>query len=395
VLIREAILKRFSREALKDKTIADVGCYDGYLLEGLSDLPFKRMIGYEPRQKNIEKGRAVREILHITSRCEYVQADILDLPREQFDIVLCAGVLHHITSPAEGIARLRKICRELLFLETLCLPDSLVSAQLRDDMELKDPLYSLGETFCGLTGHKLESSYLDGSAASLSVVSLPTPETLRRFLETSGFEQVSFPIPPQVYTEGFADVAQRRKFLAACTTAIVKRLPDIRTDEWVDGYELGFLSAQLPPATIRALYSKLVLQQRPQPLPMQARLIEKYLQTRGRIRNLWLAAIVRSVRNPAVLEIVKSFPYNTEDKICLEYGKLMIGDGRYDDAIKVLSRIVRRLNADWRASYRAFCLLSWCYRAQGNEEPATRYAQLCKTANPQFPDHLLEKSGAS
>ena len=37
-------------------SIADIGCYDGWILHELSDLPFKRMVGIEPRQKNIDKG---------------------------------------------------------------------------------------------------------------------------------------------------------------------------------------------------------------------------------------------------------------------------------------------------------------------------------------------------
>jgi SAM-dependent methyltransferase len=390
-LMRAAILARFSLEALKEKTIVDVGCYDGYLLQGLADLPFKRMVGYEPRQKNIDKGRAIREILRIPSRCAFVQADIFDLPAETFDIVLCAGVLHHLTSPAEGIARLHKICRELLFLETLCLSDTLVTAQLRNDMELKDPLYALGETFCGLSGHKVESPYLDGSAARLSVVSLPTVETLRRFLETGGFDRVAFPISPEAYTDGFADASKRRKFLAACVTANVASQPEPATEPWVDDYELGFIGANLPPATVRALYAAFVLHERPRRLPVQARLIGSYIGARGPMRGVWLAALARTVRDRAALEIVKSFPHNTPDKIGLEYGKLLIGERRYDEAAGVLASIVRRLNADWRASYRAFCLLAWCHRALGHDEAALRYAQLCKTANPQFPDQLLER----
>ena len=64
-LIRESILKNFSVDELKEFSILDIGCNDGWVLHQLSDLPFKRMLGIEPRGKNIEKGRKVREILKL------------------------------------------------------------------------------------------------------------------------------------------------------------------------------------------------------------------------------------------------------------------------------------------------------------------------------------------
>ena len=57
-------------------SIADVGCYDGWLIEHLADLPFRRFVGFEPRQRNIDKGKAVRRILKIPSKVEYRQASL-------------------------------------------------------------------------------------------------------------------------------------------------------------------------------------------------------------------------------------------------------------------------------------------------------------------------------
>ena len=38
-------------------SIIDVGCYDGWILHQLSNLPFNQMVGIEPREKNIIKGK--------------------------------------------------------------------------------------------------------------------------------------------------------------------------------------------------------------------------------------------------------------------------------------------------------------------------------------------------
>src|SRR4051812_24767794 len=50
--IRREIEKRFTRDELTKMTCFDVGCFDGWLLESLSDLPFKSLVGFEPRAEN-------------------------------------------------------------------------------------------------------------------------------------------------------------------------------------------------------------------------------------------------------------------------------------------------------------------------------------------------------
>ena len=49
--IRKSLTDRFKYEEISNLTIADVGCYDGWILHELSDLPFMRMVGIEPRKK--------------------------------------------------------------------------------------------------------------------------------------------------------------------------------------------------------------------------------------------------------------------------------------------------------------------------------------------------------
>jgi hypothetical protein len=55
--IRRALLEKFTIDELSSMTLVDVGCYDGWLLCQLEDLPFARIIGIEPRKKNLDKGR--------------------------------------------------------------------------------------------------------------------------------------------------------------------------------------------------------------------------------------------------------------------------------------------------------------------------------------------------
>ena len=120
-LIRKSIIERFTHDEIAQMTIADVGCYDGWILHKLSDLPFKHMVGIEPRQKNIDKGIFVRNTLGISSRIEFQCGDISTLSERNFDIVLCIGVIHHLESPSIAIELLNKGCSKFLFIETICL----------------------------------------------------------------------------------------------------------------------------------------------------------------------------------------------------------------------------------------------------------------------------------
>jgi len=98
-------------QEIKSFSLVDIGCYDGYLTAEIEKaLPFKRIVGVEPRLKNIDKGKKIRKYLNLTTSIEFRQGDI-DLianEGEAFDIVFCSGVLHHIENVTEVLKKLKK-----------------------------------------------------------------------------------------------------------------------------------------------------------------------------------------------------------------------------------------------------------------------------------------------
>ena len=54
-LLRNEILKHFTFNQIKKMKILDVGCNDGWILHQLSDLPFKKLVGIEPRKRILKK----------------------------------------------------------------------------------------------------------------------------------------------------------------------------------------------------------------------------------------------------------------------------------------------------------------------------------------------------
>ena len=110
---------------------------------------------------------------------------------------------------------------------------------------------------------------------------------------------------------------------------------------------------------------------------------------------LWARRILRHwVSDRYAAEILKNLRFSPHDKVALEHAKCLIAAQRDEEAEAVLFRITRRLNADWRSVYRAFCLLTWLYRDRGDMARARRYEDLCRIANPQFPEAFLGGSAA-
>ena len=54
-LLKKEIKNKFSLKEIKKMSILDIGCNDGWVLHQLSEFPFKKMIGIEPRKKKYSK----------------------------------------------------------------------------------------------------------------------------------------------------------------------------------------------------------------------------------------------------------------------------------------------------------------------------------------------------
>ncbi len=389
--IRRAILDCFTVDQIRGMSLVDVGCYDGWLICQLEDLPFARLIGVEPRMKNLEKGRVIRQLLGIETRCEFRQGSIDNLENVldglQADVVTCTGLFHHLTSAAVGVTALRTICRQLLFLETICFPGVLDDESLRRGMELKDLPYFFGNKGFGVSGHKLESGYYDGSATHLSVVSLPSVSALGLFLDVGGFEDIRVVVDPDAYAQAVV-VEEGRSYSAVCITAH-PRQESIDPSLWIEKYECGVLCTLIPLNVAQVLYRKYCLHEEVSEVPALAALVLRTISGTSLKQEEARNSLQAEVSDSYLFEIYKNLRFAPHDKIALEYGKCLVASGNYEDGERVLFCVTKRMNADWRAVYRSFCVIAWSSRARGAVTAADRYEELCFIANPQFPSLLL------
>ena len=392
---RQCILANFSRRQISQLSVIDVGCYDGWLLCQLDDLPFREMVGVEPRQKNIDKGMVVRRALGLSTRATFAQGTLENLGEvvrgRRFDIVLATGLLHHLESIPVGIDRLRQVCGSLLFLETICLPKAFETKQVAKALELKDIVYKDRPAEFGLTGHKLESSYSDGSAVAMAVISIPSEATLKMTLESKGFGDVSTVVSPEEFRRRVPP--KSRSYQAVCMSARIAEKASVAGDaslELAAAYETGQLTTLLPAGWAEALYRRAagerVVVPRGSPGLSAAM---RYVFGPESTRRLTLRALERRVKGPHAREILKNCVYVPQDKLTVEYAKDLIAGEEYAAAVTLLKGLTSRLNADWRSVFRAFCLLAWSHRVLGDSAEAARYSELCISANAMFPRDLL------
>ncbi|MBI3083498.1 MAG: methyltransferase domain-containing protein [Candidatus Omnitrophica bacterium] len=376
--IRESLLKRFTLDEIKTFSILDVGCYDGWILQQLSELPFARLVGIEPREKNLMKGQKVRELLRIPSRVEFKVGDLDSLGEETFDVVICAGLLHHVESTPAALRRLRAVCRRFLFIETICLSSRHITKALQREIEMKDVVYFYKRKICGVTGQKWESSYSDGSTTRLCVVNIPSLESLTMYLDLSEYRAAVW--------------RDQRACNAVCLSAVIRaEQPEAVSEEesWVQGYERGLARTILKKAYVQPLYEIWCLRKKRVRLPVSCWTTWLYLRSPNRWAGLCHSLTAIWFKDRYALEIVKNLRFNPEDKLRLEYGKVLCDEGDTEGAIAVLKAVVQTLNADWWSVYRSFALLSDAYVRIGSHEEAQRYASLCATCNPKFP-HIAQ-----
>ena len=102
------LIDEFTLKTLETMSLLEVGSYDGWVLTQICNrIKFLDAIGVEPRKKNIKKGEVGRKLAGIETQAHFIQGSADDVrslfPDRDFDIVICLGVLHHVSSTYDTI----------------------------------------------------------------------------------------------------------------------------------------------------------------------------------------------------------------------------------------------------------------------------------------------------
>ena len=393
------IKKHYSAEQLAEMTMVDVGCYDGFLsVEIEKQVRLKKITAVEPRRKNIRKGEIARRFCGVKTSIEFAEGDIASLAAsgQTFDIVFCSGVFHHLENVDWAVKTLKKICSECIFIESQVYfsPRFSIFKNLYDRfnfrvIEPKDIIYKFVPKSYSISGFKFETNYYDGSASGFSLVTVPSPETIKMTLEANGFNDVEILSMGDEYRSHIR--SRLRDFSAACLFAKLNAgAPGVATkiSKYIFEYERGMLLEPLSPRLdgIFARYNA-------KKTSFGDRLLLSLITSKHPlVFKFMMPALLQAFCDTALQrEIVSNIKFAAHDKILFEFAKALHRKSAFASALSVLNEIVGKPNTDWRITYRAFALMAIINLQTNDSAGARKHIELCLLANSNFPiSHIIE-----
>ena len=374
--IATALRQRFSEQDMSALSILDIGCYDGWMLHSLRELGFGRYVGVDPRLTNIERGRVVRRLLNISENAEFHQGSLEQLPDvvndTRFDVVLCLGVLHHLSSVAAGLKALTSLKANVLFIESAVLPSDLKTPEIQEALELKDIVYREshdGDELFGISGQKWETAYYPGSAITDSVVEIPTLPSLTMHLRSLGYGGHKVLADWKGYARHLPKLS--RPVQAVCLEVECSESWFQDIDSLTLSVEFDLLRCVLPSEIMNKLADASDEQ------------LDEFL--------LRLPLLEMDDVSAGERELLLGLRHNTMEKVQFEQAKLLLADGNTTEGIERLELLVTTVNVDWRVCYRSFFLLWHANCMEGRAEQADQYKQRCLNCHPEFPTALFSE----
>ena len=114
-------LVRLCGGSLAGRRVLDLGCNAGYWSLAAIEAGADFVLGIDGRRMHIDQAELVFEAKGVEAgRHRFEHADVfgLDLGEERFDIVLCLGLLYHVSKPFELMERIAAWNTDLLVIDT-------------------------------------------------------------------------------------------------------------------------------------------------------------------------------------------------------------------------------------------------------------------------------------
>lgn len=106
--------------SLKGHRVLDLGCNAGYWSLKAADAGADFVFGIDGRQKHVDQSNLVFEAKGVDpTRYTFALGNVLDYPfGEQFDIVLCLGLMYHVSKPIELFEMMNGVGAQIIVLDT-------------------------------------------------------------------------------------------------------------------------------------------------------------------------------------------------------------------------------------------------------------------------------------
>jgi SAM-dependent methyltransferase len=128
-------LLRELRQSVGIESALDVGCGLGDFSGYLSEFGIPKVVGIDGREENVVEARN----RHVGPQFQISDAEELSVQAlGSFDLVLCFGLLYHLENPMRAIRMLRALTKEVLILESMCVPGDKPKLELLDEEEVSN-----------------------------------------------------------------------------------------------------------------------------------------------------------------------------------------------------------------------------------------------------------------
>jgi len=108
---------------LKDKTVADIGCNNGYYMFRMLKQQPKKIVGFDPSPLFKTQFDFIDKYIKSGIIYELLGVEHLDIYNTKFDTIFCLGVLYHRSDPVSTLKSLKKALNKNgeLFLDTFMI----------------------------------------------------------------------------------------------------------------------------------------------------------------------------------------------------------------------------------------------------------------------------------
>ena len=132
--------------SLRGKRVLDLGCNAGFWSLAAIEAGCDFVCGIDGRTMHIEQAKLVFQANDVNlSRYRFLEADLFALDWGElghYDLVLCLGLLYHVSRPVELIDRIQRVNRDILVIDTAICPGADAVLHLRRDNQA-DPRNAL------------------------------------------------------------------------------------------------------------------------------------------------------------------------------------------------------------------------------------------------------------
>lgn len=187
----EAVWERFKPafpDDLRGASVLDIGCNAGYFSMQIKMRGAGRVLGIDHLEHYLKQAAVCTRIWDLDIEYRKLDVDQVTDLREEFDIVVFAGVLYHLKNPLRAIEDLAAVCRDVILLET-----EIMSNDPRNRVYVRQGPFGQVKVRACRTGIMkfVEGAELNGDGSNWWI---PDTECVFGMLRTAGFKHFSAPV---------------------------------------------------------------------------------------------------------------------------------------------------------------------------------------------------------